>query len=163
MVLHVEVYPKRPRKKSKAAVPEGNGFVPQDGYHVMLEEITLEKLRRIMSEALDKAFNEPTEKIRESRQRLAGLEQNTQQRCLAMGTDVKVNTKTRKRAEDAAAGQAKHGDSCFAKRVQVSPTSSTSFGMKAELPALLRRGDIFVKKGATAPKPRPSPLERCAN
>ena len=71
----------------------------------MLEEITLDGLRRIMSEALDKAFDEPTDKIRESRQRLAGLEQNTQQRRLAMGTDVKTNTKTRKRAEDAAAGQ----------------------------------------------------------
>ena len=105
MVLHVEVYPKRPRKKSKASVPEGDGSVPQDAQYVMLEEITLEGLRRIMSEALDKAFDEPTEKIRESRQRLAGLEQNTQQRRLAMGTDVKTNTKTHKRAEDAAAGQ----------------------------------------------------------
>ena len=104
-----------------------------------------------MSEALDKAFNEPTGKIQESRQRLAGLEQNTQQRCLAMKTDVKTNTKTRKRAEDAAAGQANHGDSCFAKRVQVSPTSSSSFGMKAELPALLRRGEILVKKDAAVP------------
>ena len=141
----------------KAAVPEGNGSVPQDAQYVMLEEITLEGLRRIMSEALDKAFNEPTEKIRESRQRLAGLEQNTQQRCLTMRTDVKTSTKARKRAEDAAAGQANHGNSCFAKRVQVSPTSSSSFGMKAEFPALLRRGDILVKKGAAAPKPRPSP------
>ena len=105
MVHDVEVYLKRPRKKIKAAVPEGDGSVPQDAQYVMLEEITLEGLRRIMSEALDKAFDEPTEKIRESRQRLAGLEQNTQQRRLAMGTDVKTNTKTRKRAEDAAAGQ----------------------------------------------------------
>ena len=129
----------------------------------MLEEITPEGLCRIISEALDKAFNEPTEKIRKSRQRLAVLEQNTLQRCLAMGTDVKTNTKARKHVEDAAGGQAKHGDSCFAKRVQVSPTSSSSFGMKAELPALLRRGDILVKKGAAAPKLRPSTVERCAN
>ena len=44
-----------PRKKSKAS-PEGNGPVPQDAY-VMLGGITLVELRRVTSEALDKAFD----------------------------------------------------------------------------------------------------------
>ena len=51
-----------PRKKSKAVL-EGNGHVPQDTY-AKLDGITLEELRRIMSEALDKAFDEPTENMR---------------------------------------------------------------------------------------------------
>ena len=38
-------------------------------------------------------------------------------------------------------------------------TSSTSFGMKAELPALPRRDDVLANKGAAAPKPCPSPVE----
>ena len=62
MVLGAEVYPKMPRKKSKAVL-EGNGYVPQDTY-AKLDGITLEELRRIMSEALDKAFDEPTENMR---------------------------------------------------------------------------------------------------
>ena len=62
-----------PRKKSKA-VHEGNGLVPQDAHYVILGGITLEKFRRIMSEALDEAFDEPTENMRKANQRLAGLE-----------------------------------------------------------------------------------------
>ena len=54
MVLGTKVYPKMPRKKSKA-VPEVNRPVPQDTSG-LLDEITLEEIRRIMSEALDKSF-----------------------------------------------------------------------------------------------------------
>ena len=55
MVLDVDVYSKMPRKKSKA-VPGSNGAIPQDTY-VMLSGITLEELRRIMSEAAEKVFD----------------------------------------------------------------------------------------------------------
>ena len=66
-----------PRKKSKAVL-EGNGHVPQDAY-VMLGGMTMEELRQIMSEALDKAFNEPTENVKRENHRLAGLEQQARQ------------------------------------------------------------------------------------
>ena len=55
MVLGAEVYPKMPWKKRKA-VSEGNGVVPQDVY-VMLGGITPVELRRVMYEALGKAFD----------------------------------------------------------------------------------------------------------
>ena len=52
-----------PRKKSNTVL-EGTGPVPQVAY-VMLGGITLEELlRRIMSEALDKAFDESSESMR---------------------------------------------------------------------------------------------------
>ena len=60
---------------------------------------------------------------------------------------------THKRTEDAAADQAKRGDSCSAKRVDAGPTGLTSFGMAAEPPALLRKDEVLVDKGAEAPKP----------
>ena len=70
-----------PRKKSKAAL-EGNGPVPQDTSGLS-GGVTLEKLRRIMSEAKDKAFDaqsglkpENPEKLIETRQRSVGLEQD---------------------------------------------------------------------------------------
>ena len=59
----------------------------------------------------------------------------------------------------AAAGRAKYGDGCSAKRVQTGPTSSTSFGMKAEPPTLLRRDDVLVDKGAAVRKPCLSSVE----
>ena len=72
-VFNVEVYPKLPRKKSKA-VPEGSDPIPQDAY-VTLVGIKLEGLHRIMSEALDKAFDKSTEMMRRGNQHLAGLQQ----------------------------------------------------------------------------------------
>ena len=56
-----------------------------------------------------------------------------------METDVPADKKPRERTEGAvAAVQVKHEGSCSAKRVQAGRTSSTSFGMKAEPPALTR-------------------------
>ena len=46
-----------PRKKSKA-VPDGNGLVSQDTLSGLLGGTTVEGLRRIMSEVLDKSFDE---------------------------------------------------------------------------------------------------------
>ena len=58
MILDVEVYPKMPRKESKA-VSEDNGPIPQDAY-VMLGGTTREELRRVMSETIGKALEEFT-------------------------------------------------------------------------------------------------------
>ena len=70
-----------------------------------------------------------------------------------MEADVTADKKNRKHTKGAAAVvQANDDDSCSAKRVQAGPTSSTSFGMKAEPPALPRRDDVLVDNGAAAPK-----------
>ena len=80
----------------------------------------------------DRKLNELTENLNRTNQRLASLEQDARQPRLAMEADVPADKKTRERMEGAAtAVQAKHGDSCSAKRVQVGPTCSTSFGVKA--------------------------------
>ena len=106
-----------------------------------------------MSEVLNKAFDKPTEIMRNINQRLAGLEQEAWQPYLASKADIPTDTKTHTRMEDAEADQANNRDSCSAKKVQAGQISSTSFGMKAEPPALPRRDDVLVGKGAAAPKP----------
>ena len=103
------------------------------------------------------------EKAREKRQRLAGLEHEARQLRLATEAEVVTDTKTRKYTEAAPADRAKHiGDSSSAKKVDIGPTSSTSFGMKAEPPALPLRDDALVDKDAAAPKPFSYP-KRCAH
>ena len=105
-------------------------------------------------------MDELADEMRETKQRLAGLEQDARQPHLAMEGDVPSDTKTRDRTEGtAAAVQAKHGDSCSAKIVQAGPTSSASFVMKVELSALPRRDDVSVDMGAAVPKPCLSPVE----
>ena len=79
-----------------------------------------------------------------------------------MEADVKTDKKTRERTEGAAAAvQAKHGDSCSARRVQAGPKSSTSFGDDFTGPLSLpfSRDDVLVGNGAEAPKVYLSPLE----
>ena len=77
-----------------------------------------------------------------------------------MEADVKTDKKTRERTEGAAAAvQAKHGDRCSAKIFQAGPTSSTSFGKKAEPPALPCRDDALVDIGTAVPKPCLSSVE----
>ena len=112
-----------------------------------------------MSEALNKAFEEPSEKMGETRQRSAGLDQDTRQPRFIMEADVTPDKKTRKHAEDAAVDQAKHGDSYSAKRVYAGPKNLTSFGMTAEPPAFSRRDEVLVDKDAEAPKPHVPPVE----
>ena len=95
-------------------------------------------------------------------QRLAGLEQDARQPRLATKADVPTDTRTRKRTEDAAADQAKHGVSFFAKRVDAGqPMCLTSFGGDSiESPGLpCCRDDAMVDKGAVAPAPRLLPVE----
>ena len=77
-----------------------------------------------------------------------------------MEADARVDKKTQERTEGAATVvQWKRGDSSSAKRVQAGPTCSTSFGMKAEPPALPCRDDVLVENGAAMPKSCISPLE----
>ena len=153
----------------------GNGPVPQDTSG-LLGGITIGKLRRIMSEALDKALDkhfdeskksmnrmsETTAKmLRATDQRLAGLENDVRQPHLTTETDIPTDKKTRKCAEDAATDQTKHEDRCSAKRVDTGPTRTTSFGMKAEPPAIPGRDDVLVDKGAEAPDSCHPPVKTC--
>ena len=152
------MYPKIPRKESKA-VHKDNGPVPQDTSGFLGGITLLEELRRIVSEAWDKVCDkdgltipEKPKEVRAKDQRSTGRELDTRQPRLATEEDVPTDKKIRKRAEDAAADQVKHGDdSCSAKRVHAGSTSSTSFGMKMERPVLPCRDDIMDNKGAAGP------------
>ena len=94
-------------------------------------------------------------------QRVASLEQSARQSRLAMEADTQANTKTRECTEGAATVvQAMHGDSFSANRVHPSPkTTSTSFAVKTDPPALPCRDDVLVENGAAVPKSCLSPLE----
>ena len=94
-------------------------------------------------------------------QRAARLEQDARQPRLALEVDRPADTKTRERMEGAAtAVQAMHGGSFSASRVDPgSKTISTSFGVKAELPAFPCRDYVVVENGAAALKSWPSSLE----
>ena len=96
-------------------------------------------------------------------QHLARLEQDARQSRLAMEADGQASTKTRERTEGAAtAAQAMRGDCSSARRVEPDPTKSTSFGMKAEPPALPYRDDSVVECGVAAFKSCSHPW-RCAH
>ena len=67
---------------------------------------------------------------------------------LAMEADVIPGTKTRKRTEDAAADQAKHGDKSSSAQVDHDSMCPTSFGDKPTKPlALPWKDDALVDKG----------------
>ena len=87
-------------------------------------------------------------------QRLTRLEHGVRQPRLAMEADGRANTKPRERTEGAAtAVQAMRGDSFSARRVEPDPnTNSTSFGVKAEPPALPCRDDVVVEGGDATPR-----------
>ena len=122
--------------------------------------ITWEELRQTVSETWGEALREFKEDLRRIGQRLASLEHDARRPRSAMEADVPADEKTRERTEGAAkAVQAKHGDSCTAKRVQDGPTTSTCFDVKAEPPALPCRNNVLVENGAAAPKSCLSPLE----
>ena len=142
-----------PRNESEV-VPEGIGPVHQR------EEFgsgqpTLEDVYQMMKEALDrwdKMLNEISDEVRE---RFTRLEHGARQPRLATEADgQQADTKTSERTEGAAtAVQAMRGDSFSARRVEPGPTTnSTSFGVKAEPPALPYRNDVVVESGLAAPK-----------
>ena len=66
--------------------------------------------------------------LRATDQRSAGLEVDARLPRLATKADVPTGKETRKRAEDVAADQTEHGDSCSAKKVDPDPMCLTSFG-----------------------------------
>ena len=152
-----------PRNWSKA-VPEGNGPVPQQE-EFGSDQPTLVDVYRLFEERFVrqlKIMDELVEEMRATEQRSASLEHDARQPRLTMEADVPSDTKTRERMEGAAAVvQAKHGDSCSAKRVQAGPTSSISFGDDfTGLPALpCSRNDALVGNGAAAQKSCLSPVE----
>ena len=93
--------------------------------------------------------------MRRLEQHLISQEQDARQPRLAMEeADGHANTKTRERTEGAAtAVQAMRGYGFSARRVEPGPnTSSTSFGVKAEPPALPCRDDVVVESGDAVPK-----------
>ena len=103
----LNAYYEMPRKKSKD-VPEGNGPVTQDKSGLL----TMEEIRRIISEATEKYFDKWTShyglkpeypKEKNINQRLAGLEYEARQPRLATEANVETDKKTRKRTEGAAA------------------------------------------------------------
>ena len=83
-------------------------------------------------------------------QHVTSLEHGARQPRLAMEVDGQANTKTRERTEGAAtAVRAMRGDFVSARRVEPGlNTNSTSFGVKAEPPALPCRDDVVVECGA---------------
>ena len=83
---------------------------------------------------------------------MARQEQDARQSRHAMEADGQASTRTRERVEGAAtAAQAMRGDCSSARQVEPGPTNSTSFGMKAEPPALVPCRDISVVEcGAAA-------------
>ena len=87
-------------------------------------------------------------------QHVISIEHGARLPRLAMEADGPANTKTRERTKVAAtAVQAMSGDSFSARRVEPGPnTNSTSFGVKAEPPALPCRGDVVVESSDAAPK-----------
>ena len=110
-VLDAEAYPKMPRNRSKA-VPEANGPVPQHDKFGP-DQPTLVDIHRLFEEKIDGQLNlmkchfdeldKLMEKMRETNQRLAGLEHDAWQAHLAMQVDVILDKKTRKHTEDTAA------------------------------------------------------------
>ena len=104
---------------------------------------------------------EKNKKLRRMDQRLASLEQDARQPRLPMKADVPADERPRQGTEGVArAVQAMHGDSFSVNRVQAGPkTTSTSFVVKAEPPALPCRDEVLVENGAAAPKSCLSPLE----
>ena len=156
MVLDVEVYPKMPRKKSKA-IPEGNGPIPKDAY-VIIGGITREKLRRVMPETMGKTLEE-FKKDMKGQSCLASLKQDARQPRLAMEADVTA-TKRPASARRAPLLQFKRS-----MRIAVlqngskRPDQFDQYLEEAEPPALPRRHDALVDNGVAAPKSCLSPLE----
>ena len=155
--LSAEAFPKMPRKESEA-VPEGNGLVPQqeelgsgeptlaDVYRLFEERF--DKQQKIMDsffDGMDSCFDrwnrklhEISDEMRKMDEHVTRLDHGARQPRLAMEADGQKNIKTRERTEGAAtAVQAMRGEGFFARRVEPGPnTNSTSFGVKAEPPAL---------------------------
>ena len=138
-------------RKAIKAVPEGNDPVPQKeelGSGQPTMEDVCRRMKLMMSHFEEK-MDEPSDVMN---QHVTRLEHGARQPRLAMEADGQASTKTRERTEGAAtAVQAMRGDCFSARRVEPSPTTnSTSFGVKAEPPALPYRDDVVVESGPAA-------------
>ena len=100
----------------------------------------------------DKKLDEISDEMRNMDEHVTRLEHGARQPRLAMEADGQANTKTRERTEGAAtAVQAVRGDGFSARQVEPGPnTNSTSFGVKAQPPALPCRDDVMVACGDAA-------------
>ena len=148
-----------PRKDCEA-VPEGNCPIPQQE-EFGSGEPTLAGIYRLcvkrfdrMDDRWNKKLDDISDEMRKMDQHLTRLEHGARQPRLAMEADGHADTKTRERTEGAAtAVLAMRGDCFSARRVEPGPnTNSTSFGVKAEPPALPCRDDVVVECGAAASK-----------
>ena len=156
-------------RKESTVVPEGNGPVPQKE-ELRSGQLTLGDVHRLCVERFDRQleimdnrfdrqlkrmdtyFDRLDDEMRDMDQHLTRLEHGARQPRLVMEANGQASTKTRKRTEGAAiAVQAMRGDCFSARRVEPGPTTnSTSFGVKAEPPALPCRDDSVVECGSAA-------------
>ena len=141
-------------RKASEAVPKGNGPVPQKE-EFGSGQLTWGDVYRVMKVAFDrwdKNLDEISDEMRKMDEHVTRLEHGARQPRLAMEADGPADTKTSGRTEGAAtAAQAMRGDGFSARRVEPGPnTNSTSFGVKAETPALPCRDDVVVESGEAA-------------
>ena len=138
-------------RKESEAVYEGNGPAHQEEKIVYGQPALADEYREMRS--LSKQQEKRLDRITRFLEQLSEcLEYEARQPRLAMEADGQADTKTRERTEGAAtAVQAMRGDCFSARRVEPGPnTNSTSFGVKAELPALPCKDDVVVECGAAA-------------
>ena len=134
-------------RKAIEAVSEGNGPVHQEEDFGFGQPAPVDEFREIRSQ-----FSKLKELMRRLEQHILSQEQDTRQPRLAMEPDGPADTKTCERTKGVAtAVQTMRGDDVSARWVEPGPnTNSTSFGVKAEPPALPCRDDVVVESGAAA-------------
>ena len=149
-------------RKASEAAPEGNDPVPQkeelgSGQPTLADiyRLCVERFDRMnsYSDRLDKKLDEISAEMKKMDQHITRLEYEARQPRFAMEADGPADTtKTRERTEGAATAVQAMREDCFpARRVEPDPTTnSTSFGVKAEPPALPCRDDSVVECGAAA-------------
>ena len=135
-------------RKVSEAVPEGNDPAPQKeelGSGQPTMEDVYRRIKLMMSH-FEETLDETSDVMD---QHVTRLEPGARQPRLAMEADGQASTKTRESTEGAAtAVQAMRGDCFSARRIEPGPTTnSTSFGVKAEPPALPCRDDVVVESG----------------
>ena len=106
------------------------------------------------SDRWNRKLDEIWDETRVMDQHVTRLEHGARQPRLAMEANGPANTKTRERTEGTAtAVQAMRGDGFSARLVEPGPnTNLTSFGVKAEPPALPCKDDVVVESGDATPR-----------
>ena len=157
-VLTLSCYGRRARQSPRAMFPSPRkknlGLVNSRG-GMYIEQM------KVAFNRWDKKLEEISDEMRKMDEHVTRLEHGARQPRLAMEADGQTNTKTRERTEGAAtAVQSMHGDGFSARRVEPDPnTNSTSFGVKAEPPALPCRDGFVVECGDAASESCLPPLE----